>query len=92
MLDLFSLEILERTVELALDAMPPEGNPRVGACATAIRDCIQSLNADSKKLEAAVNQLLSIARSNGQFFIVARLLPIVRELAEDDREPGVRSA
>ena len=78
-MDLFSIEVLKRTVELAIKAMPPEVNPSVGACATAIRDFIDSpISTNLKGLQAAVTELLNLARSNGQFFIAARGMLMTR--------------
>ena len=82
-MDRFSLEILERTAELAIDAMPPEQNPRVVACVTTIRDYIELPNAaDEGTLHRAVIELLEIARLNCQFLIAARLEPIARQLGQ----------
>ena len=89
-MDLFSLEILERTLELAVEAMPPEHNPRVVVCVIAIRDYIHSpFPIHKKALSAAILELLEIARSNCQFLIAARLAPIARQLSEPGGKSGV---
>ena len=81
-MDRFSLEILERTVELAVEAMPPEENPRIVACVTAIRDYIESPHpAYEKTVSAAVIELSEIARMNSYFLIAARLAPIAQQLS-----------
>lgn len=89
-MDLFSLEILERTVDLAVQAMPPEQNPRVVACVTAIRDYIQAPDPlYERTVQPAVLELLEIARLNGQFHIAARLVPIARQLGDAGGKSGV---
>jgi hypothetical protein len=40
-MDRFSLEILERTVKLAIEAMPPDENPRLVPCVVTILDYIK---------------------------------------------------
>ncbi|HEY2384239.1 MAG TPA: hypothetical protein VGK48_23950 [Terriglobia bacterium] len=89
-MDLFSVEILDRTVELAVDAMPPDQNPRVAACVIAIREYIESPNPlYERALQRAVLELLEIARLNCQFLIAARLAPIARRLSEPGGQSGV---
>jgi hypothetical protein len=82
-MDRFSIVILERTVELATEAMPPDQDPRVAECVSVIRQYIESPNSDyDKKLHYAVTALLGIARENCQFLIAARLSPIASQLGE----------
>ena len=89
-MDRFSLEILERTAELAIDAMPPEQNPRVVACVIAIRDYIEFPNAAYEKtLQTAVIELLEIARLNCRFLIASRLAPIARQLGAGRNDSDV---
>ena len=40
-MDRFSIEILERTVKLAIEAMPPDENPRLVPCVVTILDYIK---------------------------------------------------
>jgi hypothetical protein len=82
-MDAFSIVILERSVELAVEAMPPEQGPRVAECASTIRHYIESPNsAYDKELYRAVADLLRIARENRCFSIAARLSSIARQLAQ----------
>jgi hypothetical protein len=82
-MDRFSIVILERTVELATEAMPPDQDPRVAECVRTILEYIESPNSGyDKELHHAVNALLGIARENCQFLIAARLSPIAQHLGE----------
>jgi hypothetical protein len=82
-MDAFSVVILERSVELAIEAMPPDQAPRVAECASTIRQYIESPNSEyDKELYYAVADLLRIARENRCFSIAARLSPIAQQLAE----------
>lgn len=89
-MDRFSLEILERTVLLAIEAMPPDENPRIVDCAVTILDYVASpqLVADTA-VHAAVLELAEIARANYQFLISARLAPIARQLGGTGRNSSV---
>ncbi|HEY2384214.1 MAG TPA: hypothetical protein VGK48_23825 [Terriglobia bacterium] len=89
-MDRFSLEILERTVQLAIEAMPPDENPRLVECVVTILDYIKSPEAaDERTLLPALTELLELARANHQFLIAARLAPIVRQLCERGRNSDV---
>lgn len=80
-MDGFSLEILQRTVDLALDAIPPDETPNIIGCVITIRDYVKSPDAiDERELLSAILELLEIARSKSQFLIAARLSPIARQL------------
>ena len=82
-MDRFSLEILERTVKLAIEAMPPDENPRLIPCVVTILDYIKFQDpTDQMTLRSAVTELSEIARVNCQFLIATRLAPIARQLAE----------
>jgi len=79
--DRFSQEILERTIELAIEAMPPDKNPRAALCVKTILAYIESPDAhDEQTVRTAVIELMQIARQNGLFFIAARLAPIAHQL------------
>jgi hypothetical protein len=89
-MDRFSLEILERTVELTIEAIPPEQNPRVVACIGAIQDYIGSPNlVFERNLRPALLELSEIARSNCEFLIAARLASIRRQLNEHREDSDV---
>ena len=80
-MDRFSLEILERTVLMAIEAMAPDENPRIVECAVTILDYVALPQvAAEADLYAALVELADIARANGQYLISARLAPIAREL------------
>ena len=89
-MDRFSLEILDRTVKLAIEAMPPDENPRLVPCVVTILDFIK-LPAPSDHLDlwSAVTELSEIARVNCQFLIAARLAPIARQLGERSQNSDV---
>ncbi len=89
-MDRFSLEILERTVKLAIEAMPPDENPRLVPCVVTILDFIKLPDpAGHMTLWSAVTELSEIARVNCQFLIAARLAPIARQLGERSRSSDV---
>jgi hypothetical protein len=83
----FSDFVLESTVELAAEAMPPQEDPRVGECLDVIRRYLESDTEslpnfeDQKKIQPVVIALLQIAVENRQFLIAARLQEIARQLA-----------
>jgi hypothetical protein len=82
-MDRFSIVILERTLELATEAMPPEQDSRVAECVSAIQQYLESPNPEyDRDLHDAVTTLLGIARENSQFLIAARLSPIAQQLSE----------
>ena len=81
--DLFSLAILDRTVELAIEAMLPSQNPRAGACIKTIREfTLAPGSAADEMFKAAVRELTEIARTNRQFQIAARLDAIALQWAK----------
>jgi hypothetical protein len=81
-MDRFSLEILERTIELAIESMPPADNPRVAACVGAILPYVKSPKADEEgTVQTALIELVQVSRLNGQFLIAARLSHIVNQLS-----------
>lgn len=89
-MDRFSLEILERTVLLAIEAMPPDENPRIVECAATILDYVESPHAvPEAAVLAAVVELAEIARGHYQFLISARLAPIARQLGGAGRNSSV---
>jgi hypothetical protein len=80
-MDRCSLEILERTVELAIEAMPPSENPSVAVCMNAIVAHIESPSTkDEEALRDAVTELMETARLNCHFLIAARLARIAHQL------------
>ena len=77
----FSLTVLERTLDLAAGAMPPEKNPEAAKCVRLIRDYIESAGPqDGRRLQHVVAELAHIARQSGQFLIATRLEAFTREL------------
>jgi|SwirhisoilCB1_FD_contig_71_4132078_length_574_multi_2_in_0_out_0_2 hypothetical protein len=81
-MDRFSLEVLERTIELAVESMPPEDHPRVAACVGALLPYVKSPKADEEEtVQTALIELVQVSRLNGQFLIAARLTHIVNQLS-----------
>jgi hypothetical protein len=79
-MDKFSLIVLERTLELATEAMPPEEDSRVTKYAELIRHYIDSPNSENgKELERVVTELADLAYQNRQFLIAARLQDFTRQ-------------
>ena len=77
----FSLTVLERTLDLAAGAMPPEKNPEAAKRVKLIRDYIESAGSrDRRRLQQVVAELAHIARQSGQFLIATRLEAFTREL------------
>jgi hypothetical protein len=77
----FSLTVLERTLDLAAGAMPPEKNPEAAKCVKLIRDYIASPGPqDDRRLQQIVAELADIARQSGQFLIATRLEAFTEEL------------
>ena len=85
----FSHFVLEYTLELAINAMPPEENPRVANCIQVIRRYLDSNLAEAsdydRELRQPVIELMDIALQRRQFLIAARLQDIVRFLGETAR-------
>jgi hypothetical protein len=85
-MDVFALEVLERTLELATDTMPPEQDPAVAAAVSVIRRSIESSDKQDRiDLHRGIMQLAERARENRQFLIAARLEAFAREIKEDHR-------
>jgi len=77
----FSLTVLERTLDLAAGAMPPEKNPEAAKCVTLIRGFIESPGSqDGRRLHQVVAELAQIARQSKQFLIATRLEAFTKEL------------
>jgi hypothetical protein len=77
----FSLTILERTLDLAAGAMPPEKNPEAAKCVLLIRGYIASSEpGDGRKLGQIVAELANIARQSKQFLIATRLEAFTKDL------------
>ena len=86
----FSFVILERTLELATEAMPSENYPRVSECADIIRRYIDSpISYDENQLGPAVTELADLAHQNRQFLIATRLQDVARQLSESGRSSDV---
>jgi hypothetical protein len=82
-MDRFSLAVLERTVELVVEAMSPDSDPRVAGAVNLIQRYIEAPDDHTEKeLHPAVKSLLAIARENHQFLIAARLSSIDTRLNE----------
>lgn len=89
-MDGFSLAVLERTLELVIDAMPPEYDADVAEGVNVIRRYIDSPTPqDSNQLHQAVMQLAKCAHDNREFLIAARLEAFLRDIAEDRRSHDV---
>ena len=83
MMDRFSVAVLERTIELVAEAMPPDGDPSVADAVKVIQQYIEAPDRDDETdLRQAVNRLLEIVRQNHQFLIATRLSSIARRLDE----------
>jgi hypothetical protein len=77
----FSLTVLERTLDLAAGAMPPEKNPEAAKCVKLIRGYIKSPRPqDGGKLEQVIAELAQIARQSSQFLIATRLDAFTKDL------------
>jgi len=86
----FSFVILERTLEMAADAMPSEHHRRVAECADEIRRYIDSPTGyDENQFGQVVTELADLAHQNRQFLITARLRDFARQLREGGRRPDV---
>jgi hypothetical protein len=82
-----SLAILQSTIDLAIEAMPPDGNPRIVECAVTIRDYLRCPEITGEQaLLGAVVELQEIARMNYQFILAARLSTIARELRGENKD------
>jgi hypothetical protein len=78
-----SLDILQSTIDLAIEAMPPDDNPQIVDCAVTIRDYLRCPEkTGEQELLGAVLELLEIAELNYQFMLAARLSAIARGLRE----------
>src|SRR4051812_43003576 len=87
-MDDFSQVVLESTLDLVTEVMPPASYPHVSECVNAARCCMTSTPNDRSNsdqdaiLLEYVNQLFEIARQNGLFLIAGRLRTIARCLTE----------
>jgi len=81
-MDRFSLVVLERTVELVAEAMPPKNDPGVADCLNVIQRYIEGATDNEKELHDPVKRLLDAARENHQVLIAARLSSIDGDLAK----------
>ncbi|HLH30686.1 MAG TPA: hypothetical protein VKY31_05755 [Terriglobia bacterium] len=89
-MDGFSLAVLERTLELVIDAMEPERNPEIAAEVNVIRQYIESPETeDSADLRRVVLQLAERAHTNRQFLIAARLDSFAQEMTHARRNHDV---
>jgi hypothetical protein len=77
----FSLVVLERTLELVVDAMPTDQDPAVAESINAIRRYLESPDTQSAaSIEPVVKKLAELAHDHRQFLIAARLEAFVREM------------
>jgi hypothetical protein len=89
-MDVFALAVLERTLELVIDAMPPEQDPEVAVAVNVIQRSIESSEyQDRAALKRSLLQLSKIAQENRQFLIAARLEAFVRDMNDGGRAHGV---
>lgn len=89
-MDGFSLAVLERTLELVIDAMPPEYNPDVAEGVNVIRRYIESpVFQEDVELHRAVMHLAKCAHDNREFLIATRLEAFVREMNAGRRNHDV---
>jgi hypothetical protein len=89
-MDVFALEVLERTLELVVDTMTPERDPAVAVAVNVIRRSIESSNSkDRADLYHGMLQLAKLAHENRQFLIAARLQAFVQEMNEERRSHDV---
>src|SRR5438105_2716447 len=85
----FSHFVLEYTLELATEAMPPDENPRVAESVKTIRRYLDLSAAQwptgdyEKEIRRPLIELLDIALDRKQFLIAARLQDIARFLGEN---------
>ena len=78
-MDRFSQVVLERTMELVIEAMQPV-DPRVADCVNTVQRYFEEPTDNEKELQDAVKRLLEVAREKRQFLIAARLSSIVTRL------------
>jgi len=86
----FSLVVFERTLELVVDAMPPDQDPAVAESVNAIRRYLESPDTQSAaSIEPVVKKLAELAHHHRQFLIAARLEAFVREMRGSSRSHDV---
>ena len=85
-MDVFALAVLERTLELVSDTMPPEQDPAIAVAVNVIRRSIESPDTqDRADLRRGIIQLARLAHENRQFLIAARLEAFAREMNQAGR-------
>ena len=78
-MDVFAIAVLERTLELVGDTMPPEHDPAVAVAVNVIRRSLESADSqDLANLHRGIKQLSRLAHENRQFLIAARLEAFVK--------------
>jgi hypothetical protein len=89
-MDGFALVVLERTLELVVDAMPPDQDPAVADGVNAIRRYLESPQAqNAASIQPVVMKLAGLAHDRRQFLIAARLEAFAREMHKSTRNPDV---
>jgi len=85
-MDIFALAVLERTLELVSDTMPPEQDPAVAGAVNVIRRSMESSDTqDRPELRRSILQLARLAHQSRQFLIAARLEAFAKEMNEGGR-------
>ena len=80
------MAVLERTLELVGDTMPPEQDPAVAVAVNVIRRSMESPDLqDQADLHRGVIQLARLAHENRQFLIAARLEAFAKEMNATQR-------
>jgi hypothetical protein len=80
-MDVFAQAVLERTLELVSDTMPPEQDPAVAVAVNVIRRSMESADTQARAdLHRGILQLARLAHESRQFLIAARLEAFAREM------------
>jgi hypothetical protein len=86
-MDEFSLIVLEDTLQLVTEVLPPE---LTSDCLSGIRECLNSIATDpsdcrsARRLRLALNELSEVARENNKFWVEARLQSIANQFDVSD--------
>jgi hypothetical protein len=84
-MDEFSFIVLERTLELVLETMPAEDDPRIAECVNVIRRFVGPTEetptaAREEKVRTSVLRLSQFAQQEGNFLVALRLEAIARQM------------